>query len=113
MTSSAHAQLGTSDKDFLSNRDRIATGGAYNDDNAHFKSNTSGPGGNSALTGREGTLENNPVAQAQSRGENAGATAGGAGLSHGGQGVGVHEGVDEHGNTQKKGILEKVKEALT
>lgn len=95
--------LGTTDKEFTG-RDRLGgAGGAYGDEAAHFKGNTSGPAGNTALTGREGTQENNPVAQAKSR----------AGEDihdiHGAPNPGV--GSTAHPD-QKKGIVEKIKDVL-
>jgi len=104
--------LTTTDKDFLGNRDRIAKDGAYVDTDKYAQQNTSGPGGNSALTGREGTTSANPVAQAQAHGANVGPNAGHqSGLSHGAAGTGVAD-VDEHGNPKKKGIVEKIKDAI-
>jgi hypothetical protein len=86
--------LGTTDKDFTG-RDRIADRGAYNDSDGHFKHNTDGPGGNNALTGREGDVSKNPVAQS----DNAGPASG-----------------EQVGNTahpeHHKGLVEKVKDAL-
>ncbi|ODO08013.1 hypothetical protein I350_03596 [Cryptococcus amylolentus CBS 6273] len=49
----------TSDKDFTNN-ERLGKG-AYEDSNAAVQNNTSGPGGNPALTGREGNSRTNPV----------------------------------------------------
>lgn len=79
--------LGTTDKEFTANPSRTGKG-AYNDDDAHFKDNTDGPSGQTALTGREGTTEHNPVAQAKSNQHGTG-----------------HEG-------EKKGLMEKVKEVF-
>ena len=95
-------QLGTSDKDFT-NRDRKGTG-AYADTHGHFQLNQSGPAGNTALTGREGNPETNPVAQAQARGDNAGTGA---------TRIESRESLDEEGKPKKKGFMEKVKEALS
>jgi hypothetical protein len=53
--------MGTSDKDFLS-RDRKGEG-AYADTHGVTEVNSSGPKGNPALTGREGNVAENPVAQ--------------------------------------------------
>ncbi|OWZ74425.1 hypothetical protein AYX14_00072 [Cryptococcus neoformans] len=58
----------TSDKDFTSNTDRIGKG-AYHDDQGLFKDNTSGPGGRSALTGREGNYERNPISGEEGAGQ--------------------------------------------
>jgi hypothetical protein len=84
----ADCQLGTSDKDFTANPSRTGKG-AYNDDDAHFKTNTDGPSGHSALTGREGTTHKNPVAQAKGEAGHA-----------------------ETGHGEKKGLMEKVKEVF-
>lgn len=85
-------QLGTSDKDFTSNPDRRGKG-AYHDSDGLFKTNTDGPSGHTALTGREGDLEKNPVAQSQSRQE----------------GQGQH---NAHANGEKPGLVEKIKHAI-
>lgn len=86
--------LATSDKDFTG-RDRTGgPGGAY----ANIEGNNAGPGGNTALTGREGNRENNPVAQAEHTGVGHSGTA-----PHGSQTVGENE---------KPGLLEKVKHAV-
>ncbi|ORX36906.1 hypothetical protein BD324DRAFT_477498 [Kockovaella imperatae] len=81
--------LGTSDKDFTG-RDRLGKG-AYEDEQAHYQSNTSGPSGHSALTGREGDISNNPVAQAKGLDRDAHAA--------------------EEGQ-EKKSIVDKVKDVL-
>ncbi|ORY32610.1 hypothetical protein BCR39DRAFT_523119 [Naematelia encephala] len=84
--------LGTSDKDFTG-RDRLGQSGssAYTDDHAKFSGNTTGPGG-SALTGREGNINNNPVAQAKSRAEGTSTT-------------------NAEEEPHKKGLMEKIKDA--
>jgi len=84
--------LTTKDNEFTANPSRTGKG-AYTDDDAHYKTNTDGPSGHSALTGREGTTEHNPVAQAKTDEHGTGA--------HGAQGT--HE---------KKGLMDKVKDAL-
>jgi len=81
-------QLGTKDSEFTANPSRTGKG-AYTDDDARYKTNTDGPSGHSALTGREGTTEHNPVAQTK-------------GNEHG-------TGANEH---EKKGLVEKVKEVF-
>ncbi|RXK36811.1 hypothetical protein M231_05895 [Tremella mesenterica] len=96
----------TSDKDFV-NRERLGEG-AYHDDNARFKGNLDGPHGHSALTGREGTYERNPVAQAKSRSGEAvhpNDPNFGSGERAGEQGV-------EEGEVQNKSIFQKVKDAI-
>lgn len=96
--------LATSDKDFTG-RDRTGpVGGAYSDTQGNFQGNTSGPGGNSALTGREGNVENNPVAQAKSATDGTHSSTTG---THTGTGA-----VDEHGEPHKAGLMEKVKHAV-
>lgn len=80
--------LGTKDSEFTANPSRTGKG-AYTDDDARYKTNTDGPSGHSALTGREGTTEHNPVAQTK-------------GNEHG-------TGANEH---EKKGLVEKVKEVF-
>ena len=85
------SQLGTSDKDFTANPDRRGKG-AYHDSDGLFKTNTDGPSGHSALTGREGDLEKNPVAQVKSRQEGQHAHA--------------------HDDKEKPGLVEKIKHAI-
>lgn len=80
--------LGTTDKEFTANPSRTGQG-AYHDSDGRYQTNTSGPAGNTALTGREGTAENNPVAQAQSR-------------SQGG----------DNATGEKKGLMDKVKDVF-
>ena len=108
--------------------------GAYSDTHGAFQSNTSGPGGNTALTGREGTAAKNPVAQAAGRtgtdptepvgdqlrttriSDPATSTEGRTDVSGQGQGAGgaTHTGeVDEHGNPPKMGITEKIKQFIS
>jgi len=95
--------LATSDKDFTG-RDRTGPlGGAYSDTHGNFQGNTSGPGGHSALTGREGNVENNPVAQAKSRVEGENTTGAGAGT---GTGAAVSS------EPKKEGLMEKIKHAV-
>ncbi|OCF42777.1 hypothetical protein I317_03379 [Kwoniella heveanensis CBS 569] len=81
--------------------------GAYADTEGPFQGNTSGPGGNTALTGREGNPENNPVARAKSSGETIGDAP---------SGTSTRPGVDETAtgteHAEKKGIFEKIKEVL-
>ncbi|WVQ99195.1 hypothetical protein IAU59_006327 [Kwoniella sp. CBS 9459] len=74
--------------------------GAYADTEGPFQGNTSGPGGNTALTGREGNPENNPVARAKSSGETVGDAP---------SGTSSHPGVDESAH-HNKGIVEKIKD---
>ena len=99
-------QLGTSDKDFTSNTSRLGgTSGAYADTHGRFQGNKSGPGGNTALTGREGTFENNPVAQAKSAaGEDVGTTTSGTGT-----GAGAAQNAE---GGEQKSLMQKVKDAL-
>ncbi|WRT66135.1 uncharacterized protein IL334_003088 [Kwoniella shivajii] len=99
----ALGSLGTSNDEFIG-KDR-RSGGAYADTEGTFKNNTSGPGGNTALTGREGTTDQNPVAQAKSAGHEVGSGPTGATSAHTGTGA---EGVEPH----KKGIVEKIKDML-
>lgn len=90
-------QLATSDHDFTENRSRVGgASGAYADSHGHFKGNTSGPNGHTALTGREGTVEKNPVASAKSR--------------ETGEPLAAEKSA-EHGH-EKKGLMDKVKDAL-
>jgi len=90
--------LATSDKDFTG-RERQGKG-AYADTDGPYEKNETGPAGNSALTGREGNLENNPVAQAKSRDpSSASATNEHPHGEHGKEG--------EH-----KGFMQKVKDAI-
>jgi hypothetical protein len=97
------SQLNTTDKEFFG-RDRTGpAGGAYGDETGAFKGNTSGPGGNTALTGREGNQENNPVAQAKSQ---AGKDVDDV------HGAGSHAGTATHDTHEKKGIVEKIKDAI-
>lgn len=70
--------------------------GAYADSDGPVEGNTSGPKGHTALTGREGNLNENPVAQAKSR--ETGSTATGSSTT-------AHEG--EH-----KGLMDKVKDVF-
>jgi hypothetical protein len=86
-------QLGTSDKDFTGRERQGGTMGAYADSHGTMEGNTSGPKGNTALTGREGNLDENPVAQAKSR--ETGSTATG------------HAAEGEH-----KGLMDKVKDVF-
>ncbi|WWD02740.1 hypothetical protein V865_000782 [Kwoniella europaea PYCC6329] len=125
-TSGAGGVLGTSDKDFVGRDRKAGAGGvlgAYADDNGPFKGNTSGPGGNTALTGREGTnpSEDNPVARAKSAGQEIGSkpegTSSHPGVAHGVtnqlEGKEGQEGTSvsqEHG--EKKGLLQKIKDAI-
>lgn len=88
VVSHTDVKLGTKDSEFTANPSRTGKG-AYTDDDAHFKTNTDGPSGHSALTGREGTTEHNPVAQAKT----------------GEHGTGAHD-------HEKKGLVEKVKEVF-
>lgn len=90
--------LGTSDKDFTGRERQGGTMGAYADSHGPVEGNTSGPKGHTALTGREGNLDENPVAQAKSR--ETGSTTTATGSSNAG-----HEG--EH-----KGFMDKVKDAF-
>ena len=92
MSQHTDPQLTTKDNEFTANPSRTGKG-AYTDDDAHYKTNTDGPSGHSALTGREGTTEHNPVAQAKTD-------------EHG---TGAH---GAHGSHEKKGLVEKVKEVL-
>ncbi|WWC89565.1 uncharacterized protein L201_004489 [Kwoniella dendrophila CBS 6074] len=124
-TSGAGGILGTSDKDFVGRDRKAGTGalGAYADEQGPFKGNTSGPGGNTALTGREGSNpeSDNPVARAKSAGQEVGAAPSSA-SSHPGVAQGVRnelsgkegqEGTSvahEHG--EKKGLLQKIKDAI-
>ena len=100
-------QLGTSEKDFTG-RDRLpGSQSAYTDTQGLYKLNTSGPGGKSALTGREGNFEDNPVAKAT------GAGAGTDGVGAAGVGTGRTE--TRHasaGSPTKRGFVQKVKDAL-
>ncbi|WVQ67905.1 uncharacterized protein L199_006110 [Kwoniella botswanensis] len=125
-TSGAGGVLGTSDKDFVGRDRKAGAGGvlgAYADDNGPFKGNTSGPGGNTALTGREGTnpSEDNPVARAKSAGQEIGSkpegTSSHPGVAHGVtnqlEGKEGQEGTSvsqEHG--EKKGLLQMIKDAI-
>ncbi|WWC61633.1 uncharacterized protein I303_104217 [Kwoniella dejecticola CBS 10117] len=124
-TSGAGGVLGTSDKDFVGRDRKAGTGalGAYADETGPFKGNTSGPGGNTALTGREGTnpSQDNPVARAQSAGQEVGGAPEGTsshpGVAHGTtnplSGKEGQEGTsvaNEHG--EKKGLLQKIKDAI-
>ncbi|KAK6910317.1 hypothetical protein I203_104349 [Kwoniella mangroviensis CBS 8507] len=125
-TSGAGGVLGTSDKDFVGRDRKAGAGGvlgAYADETGPFKGNTSGPGGNTALTGREGTnpSEDNPVARAKSAGQEIGSkpegTSSHPGVAHGVtnqlEGKEGQEGTSvaqEHG--EKKGLLQKIKEAI-
>ncbi len=61
-----------------------------------LQGNTSGPNGHTALTGREGTIEKNPVARAKSRETGEPLTS---------------DKTTEHGH-EKKGLMDKVKDAL-
>jgi len=103
--------IGTSDKDFTG-RDRLGgASGAYADTEGRFANNTTGPGGNSALTGREGTIENNPVAQASGKMSSANDSDL---VSSTGQGTGKDENMlDEHGAAPKQGFAEKLKGFFT
>jgi hypothetical protein len=95
-------QVGTSSKDFTG-RDRLGdTSGAYADTHGRFQGNANTQG--TALTGREGNIANNPVAQAQSRSGDATGpgTVAGTGTATG----------EEEGH-EKKGFVQKVKDALT
>lgn len=96
--------LTTSDNEFTG-KDRSHTGpnvgtagGAYEDTSGPFKGNTSGPGGNTALTGREGSTGQNPVAQASHTGATSGDATGR---------VGQTEQATEH-----KGFVQKIKDML-
>ena len=119
-------QLGTSDKDFTG-RDRLGTG-AYVDDKGVFSENTHGPGSKSALTGREGDISKNPVAQGKGLVQEAETGVAGTGGSSGVAGTGAAAGAgtgagaggltkstskSSMGSEKKKGFLKKVKEALT
>ncbi|WVF71699.1 hypothetical protein IAT40_006507 [Kwoniella sp. CBS 6097] len=102
--------LTTTDDEFTgkSRSHKAGALGAYADTEGPFQGNTSGPGGNTALTGREGNPENNPVARAQSSGQTVGDAP---------HGTSTRPGVDEtaHHDTathEKKGIIEKIKEAF-
>ncbi|WVO22308.1 uncharacterized protein IAS62_003638 [Cryptococcus decagattii] len=64
----------TSAKDLTCNTDRIGKG-AYHDDKGIFKDNISGPGGRSALTGREGNYATNPVSGIEGAGQKHGGAA--------------------------------------
>ncbi|KAL7421503.1 hypothetical protein Q5752_003272 [Cryptotrichosporon argae] len=87
--------LTTSDTEFANRKPGSNIGSkfdAYRDDNAAFQNNTSGPDGRTALTGREGTTEKNPVAQAKSHETGADTTT-------------THEG-------EKPGLIQKIKDML-
>ncbi|KAK4684457.1 hypothetical protein P7C73_g5720, partial [Tremellales sp. Uapishka_1] len=96
----------TSDKEFT-NRGETGTG-AYQDTDRTFNSNTSGPGGNSALTGREGNFEKNPVS----------GVTGGTDTSNTGSGVTGNSSVRndvnaaKHDETSEGGLMGKIKHAL-
>jgi hypothetical protein len=108
-------QLGTSDKDFAG-RDRLGEG-AYADTHGAFSSNTTGPKGNTALTGREGNVEKNPVAQAQSTDPGVGARSAGAPV---GAGAGTrgdtqsqsHAATAGEKEGEHKGLMDKVKDVF-
>ncbi|WWC70426.1 uncharacterized protein I206_104377 [Kwoniella pini CBS 10737] len=111
-TSGAGGILGTSDKDFVGRDRKAGTGalGAYADESGPFKGNTSGPGGNTALTGREGTnpSADNPVARAKSAGQEVGSAP---------EGTSTHPGVAqdisaEHETGEKKSLFQKIKDAI-
>jgi hypothetical protein len=97
-------QLATSDKDFTGRERLGGTSGAYADTHGRFEGNTTGPSGNTALTGREGNPAHNPVAQAKSHGDVSGT------------GVTTQAGetaTNEHGEPHKKGVVDKIKDVLT
>ena len=73
--------------------------GAYADSDGPVEGNTSGPKGHTALTGREGNLDENPVAQAKSCGDNSTSVATATG-THG------------HAESEHKGLMDKVKDAF-
>jgi len=85
-----------SDKDFTG-RERQGKG-AYADTDGPYEKNETGPAGNTALTGREGNLDNNPVAQAKSRDPSAPSA------------VNEHPHGAQEG--EHKGFIQKVKDAL-
>ncbi|WWD17521.1 hypothetical protein CI109_101962 [Kwoniella shandongensis] len=111
--------FGTSSSEFTG-QDRDRKGGilgAYADSEGAFKGNTTGPSGHSALTGREGNLDNNPVHQAKSNLGGHGTSGETAGFddhtkhttsSTGGTHTTPHGTGEEH----KKGIVEKIKDML-
>lgn len=102
--------FGTADKEFTGeSRGTGPAAGAYTDDKGHFKVNTDGPGGNTALTGREGTAENNPVAQAQAK---AGDTVGSGSNSATATPSKGASTASQAGSEKKKGIFQKIKDAL-
>lgn len=98
-------QLGTSDKDFTG-RERQGKG-AYADTDGKFELNKTGPAGNTALTGREGNLDNNPVREAGAHNAHAtdssshSHTTGSNATAHDAAVAGEHTG-------EKKGFLAKV-----
>ncbi|WVR07254.1 hypothetical protein IAU60_004295 [Kwoniella sp. DSM 27419] len=97
------SSLTTTDDEFIGRDRKGGNLGAYADSEGPFKGNTSGPGGNTALTGREGTdSSRNPVAQAANDGKAIGTAPAGASS---------RPGVDEHAH-EKKGLMEKVKDAV-
>lgn len=106
----------TADKDFTGeSRGTGTTSGAYTDTHGHYETNASGPMGNSALTGREGNIDNNPVAQAkQAAGQSIHDVHTGTGATN----TGTHttpaktSGASEAGSEKKKGIFQKIKDAL-
>jgi len=101
--------LGTSDKDFTG-RERQGKG-AYADTDGKFELNKTGPAGNTALTGREGNLDNNPVREAGAHNAHAtdssshSHTTGSNATAHDAAVAGEHTG-------EKKGFLAKVKDAI-
>ncbi|RSH80718.1 hypothetical protein EHS25_007053 [Saitozyma podzolica] len=79
--------VGTSSKDFTGRDSLGDTSGAYADTHGRFQGNANTQG--TALTGREGNIANNPVAQAQSRSGDATGpgTVSGTGTATGGRGT--------------------------
>lgn len=92
--------------------------GAYADSDGPVEGNTSGPKGHTALTGREGNLAENPVAQAKSRGtDETTGTSVNDGVHKTHDPVGSHETHADRaghaGEGEHKGFMEKVKDAFT
>jgi len=83
--------LGTSDKDFTGRERTGGAGGAY----ANIDNNTHHASGHTALTGREGNTDNNPVTNV---GHNTGA--------------GHHDGVNATEDGHKPTLIEKAKHAV-
>lgn len=114
-------QLTTTDDEFIGRDRKGGASGAYGDEAGPFKGNTAGPAGNTALTGREGNFGQNAVAESRTRDDDKASAAGGVhttGVNEsrtpttGATGTHGNHGVHDDETGEKKGIFEKIKDAL-